>query len=274
MTSLKKLYDTVVKDFEVDMALVEETSPINVYILTTACESVTRYYMDKLSESVRSKFVEKMSLSGLLRQLVHNMESGETKASADEALYAEYRSFPDNNVKVIPKVKKLVSELKRAVRDGKEVRVGPRFEFNKNPYYRYITAGTDLAVVHKHKMFMVQVSTAKEYSEYTSPASSETALLLKILLGFITYPEITDIQYRVALTGSVSAKDVCFELAARDLTEDPETTVLRLITFYSKERKVKGNECILCPHRNYCPLLEDALEEYASEVPDDDNKED
>jgi len=266
MSNLKELCKRVTDEFELDMNLVDSATPINVYLLTTACESVTRYYMDKLSEEVRKKFTNKVSVTGLFRQLLNNLESNGGNSETETLLYSRFLEYPGNKPETAAKVKMVMTGLKKAFSSGRDIRVHPRLEFMKSPYYRYISAGTDLAIIGKRKLVLIQISYSKEYHEYSSPATTETAILLKMLMALITYPEITSVQYRIVLAGDIDAADVCFELNSGDLTEDPEQTVLRLISFYSRERKKKGNDCVLCPHRNYCPMLKEALEEYAAEV--------
>ena len=262
--SLVKNYKTILKNVDIDEAVVSDLTPASVYILATACKSVSRYYLKELAKSVRERFVDKFSVKTLLRTVIDkiNQEMSEDIPETVEQFFEDskdLRPYAD-------KLQMSVSEVVEALASDKVVVVSPRFELYRSAYFRMLSTSADFLIQDGDVIKTFTLIKSKEYSPFSSPSISHNAILMRALLTLQTYGTARKVIFTIRLLGDAEAKDVEFHISRKSLTEPIMDTVKRIITSYGSNLKEKGRHCSECPHQQYCPLLKDITQAYADEA--------
>lgn len=256
-------YLSVVSGVQIDQDIINEITPVSVYILSTTCSSVYDHYLDSLSDNIRNRTSVKHGVTSLLRLL---LECGTEESMSGMAPVYLKRYSESEGALPVSKLKDLSIRMVEAHNRGCSVIVSPRYEYRRSGYRKDLVSGVDVCIDRNGEVELLTILKSDRYTEDSAPAISPRSLLLKILMYLNENPGKTKITYTLLTAGSETAPDTSFVLNVKDLTEPAEVTIERMLTWFGKDRKSRGKMCATCQHRSYCPVLRAELEAQADKL--------
>ncbi len=238
MKNLKELYLKMTRLPE--SGEYKNVAPVKIFDLVTRCAAVRAKSAAALNRAEKEAFITKETLMSDLRECLDTGKAPEAREPYDPM-----------------QVHKVAALLLNSKAAGYEARIKPKFTFREG-FHTWLVGSMDLILRENDLLTLVRLSQAAHETD-----ADETAVLMYMLLAMLEYEDEESVVFKRIPVVKGDGKELAYRLDGKDLTEDIEVTLKKIIDSLVETQRDKGSNCAECIHAPYCPVLKQTLEQEA-----------